>query len=447
MSIPPWVRRALVAAAVLAIALQWANTRITILRANQSLANPIVLSTYDVFHDMAPGPAHGRLGQIDLIAIGRHAALNNPWAPYERLPPEGEHKWVDFYTLDIGYSFIVEAARLAFPSLPDNHVRSLALQLAADVGLLFFVFFLFSQWNMALGLLASYLYASDGVFLNLVSFAYYYYWDIPFTFVILGSLLLAYRRPEQAGFWLALTGAALGVGVWIRGSWWPIAFFLFALAGLTPQLRRKIVYAVAIFAVIAAPQVIRASRARGHFTLSTRATWHVALVGLGYYPNQYGLERNDGVIFKLTKDKYGIDFRLEDYWVHDQAAKKEFFAIWNKDPRFVIGSFLGRLWESVRGKTVTSVLSFLFLSNGTYRILCVLGLVAMIIRGEDRRLLGIAAAGSYVIYVVLTCLFYFVGLAYDNVSEVSLFVMFMGGLDYAVYMARRFIAPRLTAFA
>ena len=70
--------------------------------------------------------------------------------------------------------------------------------------------------------------------------------------------------------------------------------------------------------------------------------------------------------------------------------------------------------------------------------MCVLGLVAMIVRGEDRRLLGIAAAGSYVIYVVLTCLFYFVGLAYDNVSEVSLFVMFMGGLDYAVYMARRF---------
>ena len=66
------------------------------------------------------------------------------------------------------------------------------------------------------------------------------------------------------------------------------------------------------------------------------------------------------------------------------------------------------------------------MSNVSYRILCVLGLAAMIIRGGDRRLLGIAAAGTYVIYVVLTCLFYFVGLAYENVSEVTLFVTVHG---------------------
>ena len=45
--------------------------------------------------------------------------------------------------------------------------------------------------------------------------------------------------------------------------------------------------------------------------------------------------------------------------------------------------------------------------------------------------------GTYVIYVVLTCLFYFVGLAYDNVSEVTLFVMFIGGLDAVPAMRAR----------
>ena len=247
---------------------------------------------------------------------------------------------MNFYTLDIGYSFIVEAARLAFPSLPDNHLRALALQLVADVALLFFVFFLFSQWNMALGLVASYLYASDGVFLNLVSFAFYYYWDIPFTFVVLGSLLLAYRRPEQAGVWLTLMGAALGVGVWMRGSWWPIALFLFALAGVTPQLRKKMVYAVVIFAVIAAPQVIRASRARGHLDVLdasglARGPGRSRLLS---EPIRPGTERR-GDFQADQGQKYGVDFRVEDYWVHDQAAKKEFFAIWNKDKRFVIGRF------------------------------------------------------------------------------------------------------------
>ena len=122
---------------------------------------------------------------------------------------------------------------------------------------------------------------------------------------------------------------------------------------------------------------------------------------------------------------------------------QEFFSIWNKDRGFVIRSFLGRLGESLRGHTVTSVLSFLFMSNGFYRILCVLGLAAMIVRGGDRRLLGIAAAGAFVIYVVLTCCFYFVGLAYENVSEVALFVTFMGGLESVLHMVSRFTTRRV----
>jgi len=161
----------------------------------------------------------------------------------------------------------------------------------------------------------------------------------------------------------------------------------------------------------------------------------VALVGLGYYPNPYGLEARDEVVFKLTKDKYGVEFPEEDNSAHERAARQEYFSIWRKDPGFVIRSSLGRLKESVTGKT--TVLSFLFLSNVAYRILCVIGLVAMVWRGGDRRLLGIAAAGMYAIYVGLTCVFYFVGLAYDNVSQVTLFVMFMGLFDTMLYLGQR----------
>ena len=52
-------------------------------------------------------------------------------------------------------------------------------------------------------------------------------------------------------------------------------------------------------------------------------------------------------------------------------------------------------------------------------------------------MLAVAAAGTYVIYVVLTCLFYFVGLAYENVSEVTRFILFMGAIDSCLYAARR----------
>ncbi|HJZ78053.1 MAG TPA: hypothetical protein VKE51_40270 [Vicinamibacterales bacterium] len=432
---PPWVRRLLIAVAVVMIALQWINTRIAILRMNQNPSQPVVLATYPIYHSMATGMREGRIGQVDLLAVRDYALLNNVSAPFERRPREAEHQWVNYYTLDVGYSFIVEAARLAFPTLPDNHLRALAMQLAFDVVVVAFVGFLFAQWNLALGLLASYLYASDGIFYDLVSFAFYYYWDIPLTLIVLGAMLLAYRRDAEATAWLSLGAAALGFGVWLRGSWWPLALFLCGVAVLHARLRRHLLVPLLVFAVIATPAVVRASRARGTLTFTTRAVWHVALVGLGYYPNPYGLKATDGSVFELTRQKYGIEFRSEDYWVHDQAAKKEFLAIWQNDRSFVIRSFFGRLKESIAGTTQTSVLSFIFMTNLTYRLICLAGCVAMIARGGDRRLLAIAAAGMFALYVVLTCVFYFVGLAYDNVSEVTRFICFIGAIDAAMFLA------------
>ena len=106
---------------------------------------------------------------------------------------------MNYYTLDIGYSFIVEAARLAFPSLPDNHLRALALQLLADAALLVLRVSSCSRsgtWRSACW--RPICTRPTAYFSNLVSFAYYYYWDIPLTFIVLGSLLLAYRRPDRA---------------------------------------------------------------------------------------------------------------------------------------------------------------------------------------------------------------------------------------------------------
>jgi hypothetical protein len=191
-----------------------------------------------------------------------------------------------------------------------------------------------------------------------------------------------------------------------------------------------------VFALLTVPAVVRSSLARGTLTFTTRAVWHVALVGLGYYPNPYGLKAEDGAIFDLTRRKYGVEFRSEDYYVHDQAAKKEFFEIWANDKPFVIRSFLGRLRESLEQRTQTSVLSFLFFSNVTYRVLCLAGFALMVWRGAEQRLVAIAAAGMHVMYVLLTCAFYFVGLAYNNVSEVTLFVLFIGGIEALIFVAR-----------
>jgi hypothetical protein len=433
------LKQLLVAASIAVIALQWVNSRVVIVWQNQNPSHPIVLTSYRAFHSMATGLREGRVGQVDLATLGLpgYARPISQSAPYERLPPGANHRWVNFYTLDIGYSFIVEAARLAFTSLPDNHLRALALQLVVDAALVAIIFFLFSQWHIALGLVAAYLYSSNQVFFDLVSFPFYYYWDIPLTFVVFGGICLAYRRPPEAARWLTAVGLALGFGVWLRSSWWPLSLFLCVVVASSPVLRKTLLAPIVAFAIVAAPQVVRSSVARGQLTFTTRAVWHVALVGLGYYPNRYGLDGKDESVFELTRQKYGVPFKYEDYFAHDQAAKQEWFSMWRNDRGFVIRSFFARLKGSITGSPTTTVRSFPSVSNAAYRFACLMSLLAMILRGGEKRLLGVAAAGVYLINVSLTCVFYIVTVAYQGAVEVALLMVFIGGLEAAFHVITR----------
>jgi len=432
-----WLQRLVALIAVAAIAVQWTNTRGSRLIASQNPSHREVLNTYTIYHIMAMGLRDGHIGQVDLAAAERYWALKNPSAVYERQPGDAQHAWVNYYTLDIGYSFIVEAARLLFTSLPDNDLRALALQLAADVALVFFVFFVFSHWNFWLGLAASYLYVSVGPFYDLAAFAFYYFWDIPITFVVLASLILAHRRDGETTMWLTVGAMALGIGVWLRGSWWPLSLFVLAVAMTSRAFRTRLLVPVVLFALIATPQVVRSSLARGQLTFTTRAVWHVALVGLGYYPNPYGFEMNDGAVFALTKAKRGVQVRTEDYHTHDMAAKEEFMSLWRTDRSFIVRSFLGRFRDSLLGSTQTSVESLPWFSNIIYRLACVAGFVAMMFRGGDARMVAVAAGGMHLMYVTLTSVFFFVGLAYSGVAEVTLLVLFIGGLDTVRLAATR----------
>ena len=93
LAVPPrWVVRVLVGFAIIAITLQWVNTRVSILRLNQNPANPVVLATYPIYHSMATGMREGRIGQVDLLAVRQYALLNNVSAPFERLPRDAEHQ-------------------------------------------------------------------------------------------------------------------------------------------------------------------------------------------------------------------------------------------------------------------------------------------------------------------------------------------------------------------
>jgi hypothetical protein len=421
--------RLLVAAALLLV-LVWANTRILTLRAYQQPTKPTVPSAYYIFHGIAVALEEARIGQLDLARYREYTSRGDVFAEYP-VRSSGTPQLVDYYALDVGYGFVVELGRLLFPVLPDNYLRVLALQLAFDFLSIAAVWFLFSRWCAPLGLAAACAYVANAVFVRLVSVPLYYYWDVPIGFAVLGGLLLALEDDRRARGWLLGAGAVLGLAVWVRASWWPLSAVFFLTCAASRELRRKLVPALAIFVLLAAPQVARSSLARGRPTLSTRATWHVALVGLGYYSNSYGFELSDESVFRRIHDKYGVVIRTEDYGSHDEAARREYFEILRRDPGFVARSFFGRLGESVLGTTTTSAQAYPGVPNPLYRLLCVLGLIAMHRRGGARRAVGWAAAALFATYVGLTSLFYFVGLAYDNVSEVSLFVLLMGLLEAA----------------
>ena len=349
-SVRPGIARTLWIGSLVALSLVWANSRIFMMRRNQPGARPVVLAGYYYYHAMAVALERGRVGQYDDVRLTRYFAKNDLLAAYDKSPPGLPERWVNYYALDVGYLFFVEAARLAFPALPDSVVRALALQLVADAVLVAFLVWLFGRWRMWLGVLAGLLYSVNAAFGFLATIPYYYYWDVPLAFLVVGAVLSAHRDALHARAWLVVAAVAMGIGVWMRGSWWPLAAFVFALVATQSALRRALVVPLCVFAVLAVPQVARSSIARGAPALSTRAMWHVAMVGLGYLPNPYGLDIRDETVFQLTHDRFGVEFRADDYYAHDQAAKRLFLDIARKDPGFVIESFLRRFADSVMSK-------------------------------------------------------------------------------------------------
>jgi hypothetical protein len=412
------------------LALLWVNSRILILRHNQDPRRPTVLSAYPAYQGLAAALEEGRFGQLDLARYERYKALRDPFAPYPPRNPPELTRFAPYYSLDIGYAFVVELARLAFPSLPDNFLRPLALQLLADAMLLVLVVRLFWRWHPATGVIAGFLYVGNRAILHQVSVPFYYFWDVPLALAVTGLTMLAWQVPDRAGRALAWAGAVLGFGVWLRGSWWPLAAVVFLCLLAVPATRRRVASALVVFALIAAPQVARSSLARGRPALSTRAAWHVALVGLGYYPNPYGLQATDESVFALVREKYGVRAETEDYGTHDAAAKQEYLAILRRDPAFVLRSFFGRFVESLLGVTATSTPRPMpGVPNALFRALAACGFVVMMRAGGPRRAVAVLVFGLFFVYVLVTSLFYFVGLAYDNVTQVALITLLLGLFD------------------
>ena len=189
-----------------------------------------------------------------------------------------------------------------------------------------------------------------------------------------------------------------------------------------PSIRRYYGIFFLVFSLVILPQVMRASSVMGHFALSTRMSWHTAFQALGHFPNQYGLEDEDLYVFTKTEKDYGVQYNYCDYTKQDAAAKKEFMAIWDRDPGFVVRSMTARVTQSIlfnygsdsEAKDMDGLILTLI---GFFTLLFVLRR-----RGEHLFITGIMAL-IYLGYSTAIGLVYFAAMPYAYVTQLALLFM------------------------
>lgn len=419
----------------------WSTTRIPRMQDYQMPPHPIMHGNYYTFHDMSEQWDQGKKpGTLDMTKNGEYNTVGNPYGDYSKFQPQQkQHYLCDYYDLDIGFLFPIDIARRMFSVIPDNYLRTLALQVYVDLLATAGVFAALFGWGWLPAMAGGLLYATNIAIAQQMSLAFYYFWDAIVALAALLLMMLLYgsarkRRINWSGVLLALAlGALLGFGVWLRSSWAAYSFVLLGLLLLSRTFWKYIPIAVLAFIVCSSYPIVRASRLLGHFAVTTRQSWSAAFEALGKDPNIYGLENDDQYLFDVAREKYGaVDDNCQGT-KRDAALKQEYLDVWRKDPAFVRHSIANRMYLG-------------FLSNGARQndeadrnalILALIGCGWLILRGGSRRWLAIPAASLFVVSTASICLVYFVTAHYNGVSQVCLCLLGAGSFDLLGYFLPR----------
>jgi hypothetical protein len=349
----PWQQALFILGLFLVFAV-WFGTRVYTYNYFQRPDNPVTHPMTKIYHDMAVSLDEGReLGEVNVTRIIRNKN-DKPTKPYNtQVQPNDSYQ--QFKPLDPGYGVIYAAARHIFYFIPDTIQRPIMLQLFCDAVILFLLFFTFYAWGWLPAVAAGLLYSTNIVFANAAATPWYHFWDGAICTITLIHLLWLYRaakighRPQLFLILLALVvGTVLGMGVWIRSSWFVFAPVIFGVCLFSKTLRPWLIYMVVAYGLLAGTMVMRATDLRnGELSYSTRMSWHTAFQGLGRHPNPYGIEDNDLYLFERTKNNFGVDYNLTDYTTQDQAIKKDYLALWQKDPGFIVRSISQRIFSNI----------------------------------------------------------------------------------------------------
>jgi len=339
----PWV----IGLALALCFVPWFATRVQLLYLYQTPPAQTVHPNYFTFHEMSQSWLEGKpLGEIDLnrMLMNEHRGILSDFITEKNL----QDKYCNYVSLDPGYGIILAGARQMFSLLPDNYLRAVVLQVILDGLMLFALFLTFLRLGVIPATVTGMLYALSPVLAYNAIYPFQYFWEGWLVAMAMIALIWARRcaLSERRVITIALiitAAVCVGFAMWVRSSALVAGVvFLFAFLSI-PSLRRYCGVFFLAFALTIAPQVMRASAVAKHFALSTRMTWHTAYHALGNMPNKYGIWDDDLYVFTKTQNDYGIVYNYCDYSKHDEAARKEYMMMWDKDPGFVTRSILSRI--------------------------------------------------------------------------------------------------------
>jgi hypothetical protein len=154
-------------------------------------------------------------------------------------------------------------------------------------------------------------YGLNPLVLHYVTFPFYYFWQaIPSAALALYLI----RREWRFGWTLLPIAILLGIVIIARPTVVLVLGLLFVIA-LRRERARVAVLAIAVFAIAVA--AFNANTVRS-------SPWHTMYIGVGGYPNQYGIAFSDRAAMDYFEQKTGIevDHSLDGDWLNEEIRHR-----------------------------------------------------------------------------------------------------------------------------
>ncbi len=234
----------------------------------------------------------------------------------------------------IGFVYIDYLARNIFFWQGDLEAIK-SFQILIHIILSLYILTLFSKIYQKVLFLA--LYVFNPIILYFVNFPYYYFWQVVVTAIFLIYLL----KNKRIRYWIFLLSIIFAFIFIIRPSTLFISIFILVVIGYKEKSILNTI--LAIFLMLGTGFLLKGE--------THNRPWHTMYIGVGAYPNSYGIELVDNYGYKKFEKETGTVTlggckRNDNYIKYLDFIKDKYFEIIKKSPSLIIKNAILNILES-----------------------------------------------------------------------------------------------------